>query len=208
MPGWVIGAAVVAVLVAGVAHTARDSEQAKAWERGVKVVMGAQRKAYQDTTAQLRDSLLFAWTEKALAEGRAATAVKAVAPARVVTVEKKAALPVVDAGRDSGLMIRARDEVIAAQDTLLERQDRLVVALTDVIRADSGVARLYVRQRDVDSLRIGALETALATRPRASKLLGFLPRPKVKCGIGAGLGASPSGTNVQAGPIAGCILTY
>lgn len=202
-------ALVLVLLGVGLAYTgARDRERAKAWERQADSVMGLAKAMHDHQTAVLRDSLLIARTEQALAVGRAARAEAAVRPARVVVTETKAALPVVDAGLDSGRMIRARDEVIAAQDTVIERQAVLVVTLTEVIRADSGIARLYVRQREVDSLRIGALESTLASRPHRRTLLGLLPLPRVRCGVGMGIGVSLAGTNVQAGPIAGCLLTY
>lgn len=90
--------------------------------------------------------------------------------------------------------------IIAVQDTLITAQRGHIKTLTEIVQADSGIARLYVIQRGTDSTRIRVLEK----QQRGPTIFG-LRLPKVRCVAGVVVVAYPS----QAGGLGGsCGLSF
>lgn len=202
VPAWAVVTAAGMVLVWGLECHGRQQERERAWQARADSALGAQRKVYQDTVNAVNRLLLTQYTARQEAEARtrAAEARARTARARVDTV--RIGFQSDSTARDSLTTALA---VIEAQDTALARVEAVVVSLEGIVKADSGVRRLFEARVAVDSARIARLEGVLASRPRPRRFLG-LKLPEVRCGVGLGVTLSLTG-RPTGGPAVACILT-
>lgn len=187
------------------------------WRDGIRDEREKERKAVYDKTT---DSLT---TELRGALSRRDTLIQRV-PVEVIKIVRdsakaataKAAVVVADAGGDSSAMIRTRDNLIAAQDTVIGWVRDTVIdgkpvqvraglrghvaTLTSIVVADSAVIRVFRRQRGTDSTRIKDLEKSVG----GWTVLG-IKLPKVKCTVG---GAAVVYPKQAAGLGGGCGFTF
>lgn len=202
IPAWAVITLVGMVLVWGLECRGRQQEKERAWQQRADSSLGAARRAYQDTVNKVNRQLLEQYSARRDAEARTVDAEGRARRTRARVDTVRLAFQGDSTVRDS---LSTALEVIEAQDTALARQQAVVVGLTDLVRADSGIRRLFELRMAADSQRIASLEGVLRARPRGPRFLG-VALPEVRCGIGLGVGLSLSGTPTG-GPIGGCLLT-
>ena len=202
VPTWAVVTAAGMILVWGLECRGRQQEKERAWQQRADSSLGAAKRAYQDTVNRVNRQLLEQYAARRDAEARTADAEARARRARARVDTVRLAFRTDSTVRDS---LDTALGVIEAQDTALARQQAVLVGLTDMVRADSGVRRLFELRVAADSQRIASLEGVLRARPRGPRFLG-VALPQVRCGMGLGVGLSLAG-KPTGGPIAGCLLT-
>jgi hypothetical protein len=171
----VIVVVLVVLVIRGYIQQGRDAEREK-------IERAAHEKLTDSLTVALAGRIAKVDTLVDTLKVERVRVVKAAARVDTVTVR----LPAADASGDSLRMIRARDTIIATQDTLIREQAGHIVTLNEVIKADSAVVLVYRTQRFADSTRIQQLQ-----KPQGLRIPVLGIRLKPKCGLGGGLDVAP-----------------